>query len=127
MLIDEILRQHIFHITGIKNCVLDIIDLCIHLCVFCISKQRLKQPALMFKSISKAELHFLYLHRINSYFFISKFLQFSYSNGSSTSNSTVSFSLSACILPLCNSTISFAIASPRPAPPLLEILAVSNL
>ena len=31
---DEILRQHIFHITGIKNCVLDIIDLCIHLCVF---------------------------------------------------------------------------------------------
>jgi len=46
-----------------------------------------------------------------------KFLRFPYKAGIATSNIIVSFSLNADIVPPCNSTISFEIASPSPAPP----------
>ena len=40
--------------------------------------------------------------------------------GRDTVNVTLSFSLSADIVPPCSTTISFAIASPSPAPPVFD-------
>ena len=67
------------------------------------------------------------LHTKYSVDFLRNFLRFTYETGNVTLNSTVSFSLLAVIVPLCSSTICFAMASPRPAPPPLVLLETSSL
>lgn len=64
---------------------------------------------------------------INSAVYAMQILRFSYKTGSRTLNSITSSALFAVIVPLWSSTISFAIASPSPAPPLCELRDVSSL
>ena len=99
----------------------------------------LKNSTLCFDTmiVSKQRMLFFRSFQRFSYIFISKFLRYyekgvftaasyEFLLGMITSNSIISFSLLAVIVPPCSSTISFAIASPKPAPPLLELRAVSR-
>ncbi len=47
-------------------------------------------------------------------------------SGSNTVNKMLSFLLSAAMLPPCSSTISFAIARPSPAPPVVAVREAST-